>query len=205
MSRLRLLVAVVVLGVGLIMSSTLLATPSICDAIAGNLVSNCGFETGNFTDWTTVPAVADSLFGVTSSPSYANSGNSAAYFGSTGGYNDYIYQNLATTPGDTYSVAFYVFADDTTGEFVANWGGTNIFTLTTPSTGYIGYNFSELATSSSTQLELGGNTPPSYYYLDDVSVVDTGTVASTPEPSSLLLLGSGLLALAGAVRRRMLR
>jgi hypothetical protein len=182
--------------------SHLWASPSICDGIAGNIVANCGFETGNFTGWTTVPAVADSLFGVTS---YANSGNSAAYFGSTGGYNDYIYQNLATTPGDTYSVAFYVFADDTTGEFVANWGGTNIFTLTTPSTGYIGYNFSELATSSSTQLELGGNTPPSYYFLDDVSVVDTGTVASTPEPSSLLLLGSGLLALAGAVRRKLLR
>ena len=25
---------------------------SLCDALAGNLVVNCGFETGNFTAWT---------------------------------------------------------------------------------------------------------------------------------------------------------
>jgi len=27
--------------------------PSICDGITGNLVMNCGFETGDFTDWST--------------------------------------------------------------------------------------------------------------------------------------------------------
>ena len=32
--------------------SAAMATPSLCDSIAGNLVANCGFETGDFTGWT---------------------------------------------------------------------------------------------------------------------------------------------------------
>ena len=31
---------------------------SICDHVAGNLVMNCGFETGNFSDWTVTPAAS---------------------------------------------------------------------------------------------------------------------------------------------------
>ena len=38
------------------------------DAILGNLVLNCGFETGDFTDWTMTPAAVGSNFGVESIP-----------------------------------------------------------------------------------------------------------------------------------------
>jgi hypothetical protein len=41
---------------------------SVCDAVAGNLVTNCGFETGDFTGWTLsgndVPGEEGNLYGV---------------------------------------------------------------------------------------------------------------------------------------------
>jgi hypothetical protein len=54
---------------------------SICDAAAGNLVQNCGFETGDLTSWTQTPASEGSSFGVDSiNP---NSGFDEAFFGSS--------------------------------------------------------------------------------------------------------------------------
>jgi hypothetical protein len=38
--------------------------------------------------------------------------------------------------------------------------------------------------------------------LDNVDVSTPGSVAATPEPSSFLLLGTGLLSVAGTLRRR---
>src|SRR5262249_48593705 len=57
-------------------------SPSICDAIAGNLVTNCGFESGDFTGWTQTPASFGSDFFV-GDGSLINSGNFGAAFGAT--------------------------------------------------------------------------------------------------------------------------
>ena len=183
----------------LFLSVLLLILPSVayagtCGAIGVNLVANCGFETGDLTGWTFIPAGSGSDFHIFGSNSHT--GNYDAGFGAVSGQNDYIYQDLATTVGHTYDINFWVDASQgVAGQFVANWGATNLLTITGDVVGgYIDYNFLMTATSSTTRLEFGGNTPPSFYLLDDVVVTDQGVAAA--EPSSSLLLSINLLAAA---------
>ena len=69
MSKSRWLLALVFLGSIALVPVTSRAnasdpgfgSPSICDAVVGNLVKNCGFETGDFPPWTATPAESLSL------------------------------------------------------------------------------------------------------------------------------------------------
>ncbi|MGA2879878.1 MAG: choice-of-anchor D domain-containing protein [Bryobacteraceae bacterium] len=149
-------------------------TASICDAVPGNLVLNCGFETGDFAQWLTTLAAIGSDFDVIEY--YPYSGTYAARFGALNGKNDYIDQSFATTPGHSYTVTFYLDAsrENIGGEFVANWNGTNLLTIPGSfGTGYQFYTFTAQATSGSTDLQFGGNSLRAFYYLDDVVVTDT--------------------------------
>jgi len=185
---------------------------SICDAVSGNLVSNCGFETGDFTSWTVTNAATDPDLEVTLN--IPNSGTHDARFGAGGGENDLLDQSLATTSGDSYTVSFYVDSGadvSANGQFVANWNGANILTITGangtgtgPDTaGYEFYSFTETATSSSTDLEFGGNTKSSYYHLDDVVVTQNPTTSAVPEPSSISFAVAGLFGILLMGRRYM--
>jgi len=93
--------------IGLVICSAgvLFAVPavagSICDGAGGNLVQNCGFETGDFSGWTVTPAASNSRLYVTS---IAYSGYFGAVFGASGPdyggsgpYYDTIAQTLAAT------------------------------------------------------------------------------------------------------------
>jgi uncharacterized protein (TIGR03437 family) len=156
------------------------ATPSasVCDTVAANLVLNCGFETGDFTEWLTTLAASGSDFDVIEY--YPYSGTYAARFGALNGTNDYIDQSLATTPGHSYTITFYLDAsrENIGGAFVANWNGANLLTVSgSVGSGYQLYSFTAQATSSSTDLQFGGNSLRAFYYLDDVVVTDTDALS----------------------------
>ena len=71
-------------------------------SVAGNIVTNCGFETGTFAGWTVVDA--SGFTAVT-----AGSAHSGAFGVSTGpvGVPGTLTQTLATTSGGTYTLSFW--------------------------------------------------------------------------------------------------
>src|SRR5690242_21749347 len=97
--------AVVSLAAGPVM-----AAPSQCDAVAGNLVTNCGFETGDFTGWTL--SSNTSFTSVSPNAPYVHSGNFGAALGTVGG-TSFLTQSQAlnTVPGATYLVSVWLESD----------------------------------------------------------------------------------------------
>ncbi len=180
------------------------ASSSICDAVAGNLVSNCGFETDNLTGWTTGGNFE--FTGVASGNLYDYTADSGSYFLYMGpvGPDGTLSQTLTTSDGTDYTFSFYLASvGDDPSDFSAYWDDTQLLSLTDPNSGaaYTLYWYSVTGTGSDTiQLDFRDN--PAYIALDDISVAPS---APTPEPGSLslLLFGFAATAAAGVGRRRL--
>jgi hypothetical protein len=185
---------------------SILAFGTVGLAHAGsNLVSNGSFETGDFTGWTvsgdtTFTGVCD----VSTCPgNFAPiDGTYAAYFGPVGD-NATISQTIATTPGDEYSLSFYLAnpVGGTPNYFNVTFGNSSFnFTNFGVAFGWQQFTLTTLATSDQTQLSFTFRNDPSYWFLDNVTVQQSG--GTLPEPSTLVLFGSGVLGLAGIARRK---
>jgi len=140
-------------------------------------VPNGGFETGDFSLWTTFGSNPDQ--GV--SPSYAHSGNYGAYFGTVGAIGG-IYQYLTTEPGQTYVLSFWLenFGGPT-NEFAAYCNGYVLDLINVAPFGWTQYQYTITAYSDITLIEFYGRNDPSFFGLDDVTL--------TPVPGNLGLTG----------------
>lgn len=182
---------------------------SICDGVAGNLVANCGFENGAFTNWTvTNPdggASADLNTLVeadTLNPPGANSGEFFAMIGDNLPDPTTISQTFNDVAGSTLTFSFYLTTDGYPSEiFQAEFDGTVLFTLPSgPAEGYTLYSYTVTGTGSDTISFVEQDfSPTEFMGLDDVTVVDP---LPTPEPSSLLLLSGAFAAIVWKRYRR---
>jgi len=155
-----------------------------------DLITNGGFETGDFTGWTQGGNLG---FTGVSGSLYAHTGSYGAQLGPVGS-DGTLSQTFATVAGKTYGLAYWMESDGgTPNDFSASINSTTLFSATNiPAQAYTQYAFYFVGTGSDT-LTFSFRDDPGFLGLDDVSVI--------PEPASLALLGIGLAGL-GLSRRR---
>jgi hypothetical protein len=153
-----------------------LVASAALSAHAQNLVTNPGFETGDFTGWTQSGCQVTNTF--------RHSGMFDAQFGSppcSFACSGTLNQTITTVAGQLYHVDFWLANNNSNAQhngFSASFAGVTILSLAdSPSFPYTLFSGNVTATSTSSALGFGGShfhTPPTQvlgrWYLDDVSV-----------------------------------
>lgn len=189
-------------------------------ATAANIVVNGDFATGDLTGYT----LSGNSFRIAVGTGVGPTGGDALGIGNSNPLG-FVSQLLPTVTGTSYVLSFLLNAPDVSGfpagyiadEFLVNVGGdassgsliggttlfdeTNIPAQPVP----VPFDYAALfapesfiftANSSSTNLIFGGFNNPSFLILADVSV------SAVPEPSSLVILGAGVMGVSLMSRRR---
>ena len=185
---------------GLVLATVPASAQDACQSVAGNLVVNCGFETGDFTGWT--QGGNTGFTGVNSGQQF--SGSFSAFLGPIG--SDGTLTQFVGDNSNVYFVSFELSNDGgTPNDFTVFWNGVDVgpglvYSGPMPYTlfsGCLAGNFGP----GSNQLTFQFRQDPAFWHLDSIVVTNANAV---PEPGSLALMGSGLIGLAGVIRRKLI-
>jgi PEP-CTERM motif len=176
------------------------ATLAFATPAAAQLVTNGGFETGDFTGFT----LSGNLGFTGVDADAASSGNYGAYFGpvnSTGS----ISQTLSTTTGGTYQISFDLSNDGgATTFYEVLFGGVSLFSATNaPAFNFTTFSTTSVASSASTALTFNFRNDPSFFSLDNVAVTAIAPVTgAVPEPATWAMMLIGFGGMGVSLRRR---
>ncbi len=172
-----------------------------CGSAAGNLVANCGFETGNTNNWIGSNFAASYNVVVASQ---ANTGSHAMRMGNLNTQGSAVLsQTIADTPGVSYTFSFYLHSESsgTVKSFQAIWNNTTLLNFgptLNSAFGWTQYAFTVTGTGSDT-ITFKAISDPGYFYIDDVavtSVAPTGVITGATLASDLETVTFGGVVLA---------
>jgi hypothetical protein len=199
---------------GLLGGSQAKGATSYCTGVAGNIVVNCGFETGVLSPWAVSGNTTDPPGGFDGSEYGSDAGDAA-----TGNFGFYagpigsalvLTQTLTLMTQEEYEFTFAIEDDAAnpdpatyTQQFSATLNGDTLLTLTNPVT--VGSFTTEsflvdIETITSDSVSFSFRNDTNYWSFDDVVVVALGS--AIPEPSSLMLVAGSLLGLGAALVRK---
>lgn len=172
------------------------ATLDTVPASAAELITNGGFETGDFTGWTLVDG---GFTGVAPTP--PGKGTFAAFFGPVGQLST-ISQTLATTAGDLLDISFFLENHAGSGPnfFSVALDGVELFSFNNfPIALTLDVDIPDVVAGDNSVLTFAFRHDPSFWYLDDVSVLSEPGPVPEPATWAMMLVGMGVV---GATMRR---
>ena len=170
-----------------------------------NIVADPGFESAAVNYYTNTPIGDGWVVGAgevvicannnSNCPFDSHSGSQYAILPGVVGTEASLTQTLITSPGQNYTVSFWV-ENQASNLLSLQFGGSTLFSGALPNTNaYQLFTYSASATSASTMLDFSvTNVSGGIFLLDDVSV--TANATGTPEPSSGRMTLIALVALA---------
>jgi hypothetical protein len=167
----------------------------VCSSMPGNLLTNCGLETGDFTGWT----ISGNTEYTSVNINLPHSGMYSAELGPIGS-DGFLSQTFSDAPGVVYTIGAYVASDGgMPSDFAIEWNGQTLFdTPNLPSSPYTLYTAAAVGTGNDT-VSFGYRDDPGFLHLDDTFVVGASAV---PEPGYLAVLPAALIAFICARKRR---
>lgn len=174
----------------------------VCSNAHANLITNGGFETGNFSGWTQSGNLTNTAISTT-----VNTGKFSGSFAPVATFGT-ITQNVTTTAGMLYDLTYWLSNGSSNANgFNVTANGSALFTLNnSASFGFQKYKQTFTATAASTAISfnfLNTNLAATkVWYLDDVSMVLRAGQNNVPVPATLALLVVGLAGMGWSRHRK---